>query len=598
LWDKINLITGNKQKTNLDEQLCKAFEGVSAKKIATNFNQYFSDLVPKLQRKYYKRKMIYINSIRYGTLSRKLGSKKLIQSSIFIEEPSDEEIMGIINNMKISFATGIDGFRLDHIQNSILNSTKFLKILINSIIKHEIWPDKLKTQVLRPIYKKGPKNSCENYRPISLLPVIDKLIEKFFANKIVNFLTKHNILTETQFGFRKNSSTTEALKKLNDIVTEALNHGKFIGVVLIDLQKAFDTIDLNKLILKCQQYGIRGKMLNILKTYLINRKAGTKVNGELSDLVNIKYGVPQGSVLGPLLFLIYINDVEDVVHNSSILLFADDIILLSINSVYNIMITNLQEDFDRINTWFAINEVFISESKTINLTIKSYKGTISSHESIFLHSENCTFLNGADRLNCVNTCTAITRQDNAEYLGTIIDSNWSFKQHIERLILRLRQQMPKLYQVRDYIDFKTKKLIYDAWIESHLRYGLEIYGFANTSLIHRLQKTQNRIVKILFTNYKKSEDIYKKLNILKITQLRNYVIILKNFFDYKIYKVYPSNLRFGKFQIPLWRNEYGKRNSCFYLPSIFNTLSDSLLRINNYNELKKILKPMLINSSI
>jgi hypothetical protein len=271
--------------------------------------------------------------------------------------------------------------------------------------------------------------------------------------------------------------------------------------------------------------------------------------------------------------------------------------MLSISKDYEVMMCKLQTDFNNINGWFCDNELFISETKTLALLIKSYAKSVSFNRSIYLHSENCQLLEN-DIDVCDITCTAINCVSTAKYLGLHIDSKWTFKEHIESLIIKLRQQMPKLYQLRNIIDNKTKKLIYEAWVESHLRYGLEVYGFAPKYLIQRLQRTQNRIVNILFNTFNNTNEIYIKMNILKIDQLLNYILFVNNYFTFRGEKIHHENLRFGKFLVPLWKNEYGKRNSKFYLPKIFNLLPDDLLSINNYSTLKKTIKGMLMDNKL
>jgi hypothetical protein len=465
------------------------------------------------------------------------------------------------------------------------------------MIMHEKWPSKLKIQVIRPIHKKGSRTDLDNYRPIALLPVINKIIEKYFTMQIQAFLTKHNHLSNKQYGFRQNRSTVDALKRINDLVTNALNQGKYVGATLIDLQKAFDTINHKILIEKCKKVGLRGKILNVIKSYLSDRRACTRLNDEESAMNNVTFGVPQGSVLGPLLFLIYINDIEDEIESTIMLLFADDIIILSINYDYKQMMANLQTDFDSINAWFIENEVYISETKTVNMTIKTPHMKTIQKVLIYIHSDNCKYLKLGVKGACSKTCTAVEDCVSSKYLGLTIDSNWKHTVHIEGLITKLRQQIPKLYQVRNILNNKNKLMLYYAWVESHLRYGIEVFGFAQDYLVQRLQRVQNKIVKLLFkTNDTQStKELYKKFGILNIRKLRDYIVVQNNFFDNEFKTVKTKQVGFLRdtslrLNVPLWRNQYGLRNRQCYVPKIFNNLPQNVKSITNFNTLKRELK--------
>ena len=196
--------------------------------------------------------------------------------------------------------------------------------IINMSISKGIFPEKLKIVKVIPLHKGGSTQDLNNFRPISLLSIFDKIIEKIIHKRLYHFLEHHHILFENQFGFRKNNSTSYALMEITEKIKECIDSGKFGCGIFIDLRKAFDTVNHSILFKKLEHYGVRGMLLEWFISYLTDRKQCVFYNGESSNLKPISCGVSQGSVLGPLLFLIYINDLPNISTDLKFFLFADD----------------------------------------------------------------------------------------------------------------------------------------------------------------------------------------------------------------------------------------------------------------------------------
>ena len=222
----------------------------------------------------------------------------------------------------------------------------------------------MKTIKIIPIYKKGFKLECSNYRSISLLSNIDKILERLIYNRLYNFLEKKEIIFSLQFGFRQKYSTTHALIYLTDKIRHEIDKGNYACGIFVDFQKTFHTVDHHILLKELEYYGVRGISNKWFASYLSNRKQFVSINGYKSNLADAKCGVPQGSILGPLLFLIYINDLHAAIKYSEVHHFADDTNLLNFNSCVKSINKQVNYDLKNLSNWLKANKLSLNVGKT------------------------------------------------------------------------------------------------------------------------------------------------------------------------------------------------------------------------------------------
>ena len=239
-----------------------------------------------------------------------------------------------------------------------------LSLIINKSFEEGTFPDNLKIAMVIPIFKKGDAGKNSNYRPISLLPIFSKIFEKLMHKRLYSFLEMHETLFEMQFGFRTGHSTEHALVSLSEKIKCTLDSGNVGCGIFIDLQKAFDTVNHRILLQKLEHYGIRGIALQWFQSYLHNRKQFVSVNGHSSRLSNITCGVPQGSVLGPLLFLIYINDLPSTSKSLSFFLITDDTNIYFESNSTDRLIKVINKELKAVKAWLESNKLSLNIEKT------------------------------------------------------------------------------------------------------------------------------------------------------------------------------------------------------------------------------------------
>ena len=377
--------------------------------------------------------------------------------------------------------------------------------IINLSFNNARVPDKLKIAKVIPIYKKNEKYHVDNYRPISLLSTINKIMEKLMYKRLIDFLNKYKVLYEYQFRFRETHSTFLALIEIIENILKDLENGKYVAGIYLDLSKAFDTVDHKILLHKLNHYGIRGQSLKWFGSYLSNRQQFTYINDNQSELKDIKYGVPQGSVLGPLLFLIYTNDITQCTkQNCKMRLFADDTNgFMSANSPKELK-KEMSIFLSDLFKWCKSNKLTINLQKTCYTIFKIKNRKIPD------------FLNSIHIDNVL-----IKKVPSAKYLGVILDENLSWEEHVENLNKCIIKTANSFKIIKNHVHQENKKVLYYAYILSKIQYGIEVYGRANASVTKKVQTQQNRSLKILYQKdyFTPTKVLHSDLNILMVQDI-------------------------------------------------------------------------------
>ena len=279
-----------------------------------------------------------------------------VQNSIFLNPTDEYEVISIINKFKPNKASGIDDIPTKLIKAAKHILSPYLTIIFNLGLEKGHYYDELKIARVTPLFKGGIKSEVKNYRPISILTAFNKVFETIIKKRLVNFWNRFEVFSPTQFGFRENYSTTLAITHLREYILTELDNNMNICALFIDLAKAFDTVNHEILLYKLTQYGIRGFANDLIRSYLTNRKQLVCGDGFSSSYLDINIGVPQGSVLGPLLFLIYINDIS-LCSNLKATLYADDSVFTLSHKNANTLQTKLNAELPKLNHWLKLNRL-------------------------------------------------------------------------------------------------------------------------------------------------------------------------------------------------------------------------------------------------
>ena len=413
-----------------------------------------------------------------------------------------------------------NGISSNFIKKIIFNIAHPLHHIFRLSFEHGMVPTQLKIAKVVPIFKSGDRCNMDNYRPISLLSCFSKILEKIVSLRLSSFLATCNILSDWQFGFRAHHSTIHPMIHLTNFLTNAINEKKHSLAIFCDLRKAFDCCDHSILLAKLHKYGIRGAELSWFESYLSDRKQFVTVNGKNSMLINVLLGVPQGSILGPLLFLLYINDLP-LASNLFTLLFADDTTLLaSADSVESLNLF-VNTEFKKICDFFRTNKLMLHPDKT---KILFFSNRLNGEGvQIFCNSNNEDFANP----ELIKLLPLISNNDDipaAKFLGVYFDSNLSFKYQVSCVKKKLSKALYILRMVKKILPLHSLKLIYYTIFHCHLVYAIQIWSCCSQNLITDLFKLQKAALRII-CNVKyndHTEPLFKREEILPLPDLINF----------------------------------------------------------------------------
>ncbi len=415
--------------------------------------------------------------------------------------------------------------------------------IINESFSSGIFPEKLQHAKVIPLFKKGCPMTVSNYRPISLLSVFSKISEKLMYKRLYNFLEIHKILYNLQFGFRASHSVNHALISLTESIKNTLDNKRFGCGIFLDLQKAFDTVNHQILLKKLEHYGIRGTALAWFSSYLSNRKQYVSVNGHNSGHLNVTCGVPQGSVLGPLLFLIYINDLPNSSNKLSFYLFADDTnIYFESDSLHQLQKV-VNKELKQVKKWLDANKLALNVDKTNFVIFHSPKKSLDEAINLKIGKE------------------LVKQAKYVKFLGVLLDENLTWKYHLSELSKKLARTCGIFFKIRHLLPTNVLVSLYNSLFSSFLQYGIIVWGLTydiHTKPIYLLQKKVVRA--IAFQNFTSpSSPIFSDLKILKLYDLLDLKLLT---FVYESVNKFSPPYFYNFFTILSDVHQYDTRQAC------------------------------------
>ena len=435
------------------------------------------------------------------------------------EPLTHSEVFEAINSIQKKKTLDIYGLSVSFISKFALTLSKPLRHIFSLSFSQGVVPQQLKIAKVIPIFKSGSRNSMDNYRPISLLCVFSKILEKIMFNRLSSFLETNNIICPEQFGFRKSHSTTHPLTLFINQIAEHLNKKEHSIAIFCDLKKAFDTVDFKILLTKLHNIGVRGTELLWFQDYLCNRKQFVSINGTNSYLLQILFGVPQGSILGPILFLIYINDLPKCTSLSSSL-FADDTKLTASGPDLMPLMKYVNDEFQKVLYFFRSHKLSLHPAKTKFILFSNSKPPNELKIEIFINNNN---FNSEDPklISPIEQITASSDVPAIKFLGVYIDPLLNFKFHISQLNTKISKALFFLRNSKNLLSVKGLLALYYSLIHCHLVYANLIWSSTkenNYKSLFLKQKTAIRIVSSASYNAH-TEPLFKQAKILPLPKL-------------------------------------------------------------------------------
>ena len=505
---------------------------------------------------------------------------KSINSDLNIPHVTTYEVYKALLSLKQTGTRGLDCLDGKILKLAAPVITDTLTYIYNLCLDKLYFPRAFKQAKVIPLYKSGSPSDPSNYRPISILSVLSKPLEKHINKHIISHFNRYDLLHPSQSGFRKNHSCHTALTNLVDQWLTNINKNEFSGVLFVDFAKAFDCIDHNLLVKKLTCYRLSSNTLKLISSFLSDRQQVIFSQASSSDSLPIKYGVPQGSVLGPLLFSIYINDLPLFI-KALCDLFADDTTIHTHHSDLNQVSNTLQQSIDSLVEWTELNHMALNPDKTKYMIV-----TTRQKRQNLLVNPRRLHIAGID----------VEEVDRHKVLGVIIDNNLSWYDHVTSLCKIVSQKIFQLTKIKHFLDHHSKKVFFHAHIQSIINYASTLWDNASANTLKPLKSLYKRAVKLVINKSTSLSTLdYKTLNVLplNLTLTYNKGIMMHNIMTgcaplyltakFPINRARNSN----SISIPLPRLDLYKSSLIYSGGTLWNSLPKHLKEIKNYKSFKR-----------
>ena len=475
-WQIINELTSRKSgKISVKELKVNGYSITNPVDLANEFNNHFATIGPKLA-----------EDIPCSNNNSYLNYLNNTVESFQFRYTTTKIVFSLLKKLNKSKSAGLDKISARLILECADLICTPLCCIFNQSLSLGVFPDDLKCARVTPLFKDGERDDLNNYRPISVISVVAKVFEKIVYDQLYAYLSDHEIICKKQSGFRSIHSTVTALLEATDSWALNIDQKKINAVVFLDLKKAFDTVNHEILLSKLKNYGILDNSYNWFESYLDNRAQKCFVNGSLSKTLSLSCGVPQGTILGPLLFLLYINDLPNCLMRSEPRMYADDTHLTYAGETTEDIQSSLNHDLENVKNWLIANKL------TLNMTKTEFMLIGSRQKLQTLANPPKPIING----------TPIKQVTTAKSLGVLIDNNLNWSSHIDKLTKKLASGIGAIKRVRHLVPQATLHTMYSTLVQPHFDYCNVVWGNCGVTLQDKLQKLQNRAARVLtFSSY-------------------------------------------------------------------------------------------------
>ena len=572
-WRNIYSVIPKKKQSKKGQIRLKDDSGkdIDENRTAEYINDFFTNIGPKLAKKFDK-EWDYFGSESENVI----GKIKLTRG----------QIVQILKRIDISKSSGLEKISSNCLKDACLALSSQLLHIFEMSLKYCIFPNEWKIANIVPLFKGGIKEDVSNYRPVSLLPIPGKILESIIHDHIVTFFENNNLLCDHQGGFRKRHSTLSSITEFTNDIFHAVNNKNITIATFFDLKKAFDTVNHSILINKLSKMGIIGNLLDWIENYLFNRYQKTICNGKLSSKQKIVCGVPQGSILGPLLFLVYINDLESQLDDVNFQLYADDTVIYCSGKNSCDVKTKLQKCFNKFINWCNINQLSINTKKTKIMTFGT-RHMIKNANNIEIYIEK-------EKLQSVPTY---------KYLGIHLDQTLNYEYHMKNVLKIISSKLYVFSKIRRFLSEKAALDVYKTMILPYFDYGDVIFMFSNENLLNKMDRLHLRGLKISkkITTSINDDELLNSCNISnlknrRIVHLRNFMFNRKHLCqsnDDRDEHICTRSKAGPTYSIEKPNCEAFRRNVCYSGCIEWNNLNSNVRNLDNIFEFKKIQKKWL-----